>query len=78
MPTFLLVTGYLLNMDKTFRKFTIYLLRILLPYVILVTGYMVLSLYLPVRDDIQQLDWHTAFYVFAFIPLVLIVFSASC
>lgn len=63
MPTFLLVTGYLLNMDKTFRKFTTYLLRILLPYVILVTGYMVLSLYLPVRDGIQQLDWHTAFNV---------------
>ena len=63
MPTFLLVTGYLLNVDKTSRKFTTYLLRILLPYIILVTGYMVFSLYLPVRDGIQQLDWHTAFYV---------------
>lgn len=36
MPTFLLVTGYLLNVDKTIRKFTIHLLRILLPYVILI------------------------------------------
>ena len=63
MPTFLLVTGYLLNVDKPVRKFAIYLLRILLPYAILVTGYMVMSLYLPVRDGIQQLDWHTAFYV---------------
>lgn len=63
MPTFLLVTGYLLNVDKPVRKFAIYLLRILLPYVIMVTGYMVLSLYLPVRDGIQHLDWHTAFYV---------------
>ena len=36
MPTFLLVMGYLLNVDKTIRKFTIYLLRILLPYVILI------------------------------------------
>lgn len=36
MPTFLLVTGYLLNVDKTIRKFTIYLLRNLLPYVILI------------------------------------------
>ena len=38
MPTFLLVTGYLLNVDKPVRKFAIYLLRILLPYVIMVTG----------------------------------------
>ena len=63
MPTFLLVTGYLLNVNKTVGKFAVYLLRILLPYVILVTGYMVLSLYLPVRDGIQQLDWNTALYV---------------
>ena len=60
MPTFLLVTGYLMNMNKPVGKFALYLLRILLPYVILVTGYMLLSLYLPVRDGIQQLDWSTA------------------
>ena len=63
MPTFLFVTGYLLHVDKPVRKFAVYLLRILLPYVIMVTGYMVLSLYFPVRDGIQQLDWHTAFSV---------------
>lgn len=60
MPTFLLVTGFLMNMSKPVGKFSLYLLRILLPYVILVTGYMVVSLYLPVRDGIQQLDLHTA------------------
>lgn len=63
MPTFLFVTGYLLHVDKPVRKFAVYLLRILLPYVIMVTGYMVLSLYFPVRDGIQHLDWHTAFSV---------------
>lgn len=63
MPTFLMITGYLTNVNKPIGKFAVYLLRILLPYVILVTGYMVLSLYLPVRDGIQQLDWHTAFNV---------------
>ena len=63
MPTFLLVTGYLLNVEKPVDKFAMYLMRILLPYVIMVTGYMVLSLYLPVRDGIQQLDWHTVFSV---------------
>ena len=63
MPTFLLVTGYLVNFDKPLKKFAVYLLRILSPYVILVTGYMVLSLYLPVRDGIDHLDWDTAFYV---------------
>lgn len=59
MPTFLLITGYLMNADKPAGKFAVYLLRIFLPYVILVTGYMVMSLYLPVRDGIRQLDWNT-------------------
>lgn len=60
MPTFLMVTGYLLNVNKPVRRFALYLLRILMPYVIMVTGYMVLSLYFPVRDGIQHLDWNTA------------------
>lgn len=50
MPTFLFITGYLVNIDKSIKDFLRYLLQIFLPYIIFVMGYAVLSLYLPVRD----------------------------
>lgn len=50
MPAFLVITGYLVNVDKTLFQFVRYIFRILLPYVIMVTGFSILSLYLPVRD----------------------------
>ena len=31
MPTFLFVTGYLVNIDKTLRRFGLYLLQIIVP-----------------------------------------------
>ena len=50
MPTFLFITGYLVNIDKSIKDFLRYLLQIFLPYIIFVMGYAVLSLYLPVSD----------------------------
>lgn len=59
MPTFLIITGFLVNIDKSIKDFLRYLLQIFLPYIIFVMGYAVLSLYLPVRDGIEMLDWPT-------------------
>lgn len=56
MPTFLVITGYLVNVRKSVGGFLNYLLQLFLPYVIMVSGYMVMSLYLPVRDGITTLD----------------------
>ena len=56
MPTFLVITGYLVNVRKSVGVFLNYLLQLFLPYVIMVSGYMVMSLYLPVRDGITTLD----------------------
>lgn len=55
MPTFLIITGYLVNIGKTGRQFGKYLLCLALPYVIMVTGFSVLSYFLPVRDGITEL-----------------------
>lgn len=55
MPTFLVITGYLVNIHKTIKNFLHYLL-IALPYTIMVLGYMLVSLYLPVRDGITSFD----------------------
>ena len=56
MPTFLLITGYLVNIKKTIKEFSLYLMRIILPYVIFVTGFSILSYYLPVRDGITEIS----------------------
>lgn len=55
MPTFLIITGYLVNIGKTGRQFGKYLLCLALPYIIMVTGFSVLSYFLPVRDGITEL-----------------------
>ena len=52
MPTFLIITGYLVNIEKTGRQMGNYLKCLALPYVIMVTGFSVLSYYMPVRDGI--------------------------
>lgn len=59
MPTFLIITGYLVNINKTAKEYAIYLLRIWLPYMFVVLGYSTLSLFLPVRDGISTLDMPT-------------------
>lgn len=56
MPTFLIITGYLVNIGKTGRQFGKYLLCLALPYIIMVTGFSVLSHFLPVRDGITELS----------------------
>lgn len=69
MPTFLVITGFLVNIDKPLKEFGVYLLKITLPYVIMVCCYMVVSLYLPVRDGVQNLDLST-FYNVLFITSI--------
>lgn len=56
MPTFLIITGYLVNTEKTLRQMGRYLLCLALPYIIMVTGFSVLSYFLPVRDGITELS----------------------
>lgn len=55
MPAFLLVTGYLVNINKPLKAFLLYLLRLAVPYTIMVVGFSVLSYFLPVRDGLTEL-----------------------
>lgn len=55
MPAFLLLTGYLVNVEKSPRDFGRYLWKIILPYTVMVTGFACLSTLLPVRDGIGSL-----------------------
>jgi fucose 4-O-acetylase-like acetyltransferase len=49
MPTFLIITGYLVNIEKSPKEMGRYLMCLALPYVIMVTGFSVLSYFMPVR-----------------------------
>lgn len=54
-----MITGFLVNIDKTIKDFLRYIWQIWLPYMVFVTGYAVLSLYLPVRDGIKVFNIST-------------------
>ena len=56
MPSFLIITGYLVNIDKNLRQFSVYILRIALPYIIMVTAFSLASLVMPVRDGLSELS----------------------
>lgn len=56
MPTFLIITGYLVNIEKNSKEMGRYLMCLALPYVIMVTGFSVLSYFMPVRDGITELS----------------------
>lgn len=56
MPAFLIITGYLVNVEKTPKDFFVYLMRISLPYVIMVSAFSLMSLVLPVRDGLSELS----------------------
>ena len=56
MPAFLVITGYLVNIDKPVKKFCKYILQIFVPYAIMVTGFSVASYFLPVNDHIDTIS----------------------
>ena len=54
MQAFLLITGYLVNIRKTYKDFASYIMKILIPYIIMVTSYAFVSTLLPVRDGLNE------------------------
>lgn len=69
MPAFLMITGYLVNVKKSWSDFSIYLVRIIIPYSIMVTGYGVLSVYLPIRYGIPDCHLSTLLHVLLVKPI---------
>lgn len=55
MPAFLIISGYLVNINKSFKAFSHTMLWIFIPYAILESGYVLMSLILPTRDKITEL-----------------------
>lgn len=59
MPGFLLISGYLMRVDRPLRKFARTLLWLAVPYLVLESSYIILSSFLPVRDGIDHLTVST-------------------
>ena len=59
MPGFLLISGYLMRVDRPLRKFARTLLWLAVPYLILESSYIVLTSFLPVRVGIDHLTVST-------------------
>ncbi len=59
MQAFLLITGYLVNIQKTCKEFAVYIAKILVPYIIMVVSYAFVSTFLPVRDGIGEFTVET-------------------
>ena len=59
MPGFLLISGYLMRVDKTLHQFSRTLLWLAVPYLLLESSYITFSAFMPVRDGIEQLTLST-------------------
>ena len=56
MPAFLIISGYLTNVQKDIRSFMRKLLWIFIPYLCLETGYVLMSHILPVRENVPEIS----------------------
>lgn len=57
MPIFLIISGYLTNINKNAKPFLLNIFWLFVPYVFMETGYVIMSSILPVRDKIDILSF---------------------
>ena len=55
MPGFLIISGYLMNVEKSVRHYAESILWIAIPYVIMESGYVLMASILPTRDHVDNL-----------------------
>ena len=56
MPAFLIISGYLTNIQKKTRRFVFSMIWIFVPYSIMETGYVLMSAVLPVRKGVREIS----------------------
>ena len=55
MPGFLIISGYLMNVEKPWRQFLKTLCSYAVPYLVMESGYIVMASVLPIREHIDEL-----------------------
>lgn len=56
VPLFLFITGYLFNVNKTWKQYAVYQRSLLTMYIIFESTYIVLSYFFPVKDGVCELN----------------------
>lgn len=69
MPAFLIISGYLTNVQKDIRSFMKKLLWIFIPYLCMETGYVLMSHILPVRENVPEISSSILLYKIFIKPL---------
>ena len=61
MPGFLIISGYLMNVEKPWHQFLKTLLSYAVPYLVMESGYIMMASVLPIREHIDELTIGTFF-----------------
>lgn len=69
MPGFLLISGYLMNVEKPARRFFSMILWLLVPYIVMESGYIVMASVLPINEHIDRLTLDAYLYHLLIKPL---------
>lgn len=69
MPGFLLISGYLMNVSKPARSFFSMILWLLVPYLVMESGYIVMASVLPINEHIDRLTPDAFLYHLLMKPL---------
>lgn len=69
MPGFLLISGYLMNVEKTARRFFSMILWLFVPYIVMESGYIVMASLLPINEHIDRLTLDAYLYHLLIKPL---------
>ena len=57
MPVFLIISGYLMNINKNWKIFFQTIIGLAIPYVVMESGYIVMASLLPINEHIDQLSF---------------------
>ena len=55
MPVFLIISGYLMNISKTWSAFILTIVGLVVPYLVMESGYIVMASLLPINEHIDNL-----------------------
>ena len=72
MPAFLIISGYLTNVQKDIKSFMRKLLWIFIPYLCLETGYVLMSHILPVRENVPEISSSILLHIYKAIGSLLV------
>lgn len=69
IPAFLLISGYLMRVEKPLSGFLHSMFWVFIPYLVMETGYVFMSSILPVRDKVDSFTWSLWFEKVVFSPM---------